>query len=250
MLANVSASAKAFLLVSVSVASMRYDILPLLVLFLASLLLHLAFGISIRSIARPGLYIFFLASFSALVRGLFPGEGRIFAWETLAWSLAYGIRLFTAFLYARLYYSSTKATELGDSLTRLQRAIAGRLRKMRRKPEAGGDSESGILSDPGTLVSLSLLFLPRTFDTLIRIREATMMRSCGTRHRSLKQLFAMVETLVFMSLKTAIATAGALEMRSYSSRRTIGKKPYSIPDWLCILAGIVLVCVSRHCTNL
>lgn len=245
-LTALSAAAKAVFLICVSIASMRYSLSHLLILLIVSVFLHPVFGISIQGIVTPGLYIFFLTAFSAVARGLFPGDGRIFAMETLAWSLSYGTRLLTVFLYARLYYASTKAAELGDYCTRLQRLVSIRTIIKTHTTDVDEELEPGILSDPGTLIRISLLFLPRTFDTFNRIREAATMRSCGVRRLSLKQWLAMAETLVFVSIKAAITTAGALEARAYSARRTIRKRPFSIFDWLTILAGITLIYTSHR----
>jgi len=248
-LSRAGAVPKMFLMVCVSVASMNFSPLPLLILIAAGLLIHRLAGIPLGAMIKPSVFILYLGIFSALVRGLFPGGGRLFALETLGDSGLYTLRLFSAFLCARLYYTSTRASELGDSLSVFARRMFPNLRI---PPDHGQELTlnpgrkapySGILADPGMILSLSLLFLPKTFETLGRVKEAAVLRGYG-KGKTLPKTMAMIGTLVSVSVKSALTTAKAMEARGYSARRTITRRKTTAGDYALCAAGFLILILS------
>jgi energy-coupling factor transporter transmembrane protein EcfT len=232
LLDGLTAVAKAFFLGCLSIAVMGYGLLPLLALFAAGIVLHAAEGISFRPTAKASVYILWLAAFAAVLRGILPGDGRFFAVETLGESGRYALRLLLIFLYARLFYVSTRVADLGNSLT-------GLVRFLNSKAES-----RGISTDPGMLLILSMLFLPRTFDSYARVRDAAALRGFAPGRVKFRQFSRMMETLVFMGMKNALLAARALETRGYSSLRTIQIPRLKTSDALAAGLGIALVLVS------
>ena len=249
-LAGISASAKGVFLLCVSIAAMRYGLVALSLLAAASLVIQRAAGIPFRGMGKAALFIAYLSLFSAIVRGIFPGDGRVFAAETLFGSAQYALRLATVFVYARLFYVSTKASSLGEFLTSATRRVFRLFGSVKGKngpagkgePSTGGASAGrGILSDPGMLLSLSLLFLPRVFDNYAKVREAAALRGYGRGRKKIAHFLPMMQTFIFVSVKGALLTAGAMELRSYSSERTIEREKFTRTDFIVVAAGISLI---------
>ena len=248
-LAGISAPAKGVFLLCVSIAAMKYGLVALSLLAAASLIIQRAADIPFRGMGKTALFIAYLSLFSAIVRGIFPGDGRVFAAETLPGSALYSLRLATVFVYARLFYVSTKASSLGEFLTSASRNVfrllgSEKRRKAAGKGEAaagGASAGEGILSDPGMLLSLSLLFLPRVFDNYAKVREAAALRGYGRGRKKIAHFLPMMQTFIFMSIKGALLTAGAMELRSYSSERTIEREKFTGADCIVAAAGISLI---------
>ena len=233
LLDGLSAVAKAFFLGCLSISAMAFGPVPTIILFVCGLALHTAEGISFTPTIKAGTYILWLAVFAAALRGILPGDGRIFAVETLRESGLYAARLLLIFLYARLFYVSTRVADLGSFLT-------AAVRLFRKKAV-----RSGLSADPGMLLILSMLFLPRTFDSYVRVRDAAALRGFSAGPMRFRKLSSMIETVVFMGMKNALLAARALETRGYSSLRTIDLPRFRISDGISVALGIVLVALSR-----
>jgi len=240
-LARMSALAKGIFLLCVSIAAMKYGLIPLSLLAAAGLLIQCAAGITFRGMGRMTLLIAYLSLFSAIVRGILPGDGRIFAIETLSGSALYSLRLATVFIYARLFYVSTKASSLGEFLTRASRKASGLFRPGLSKT---APSDTGILSDPGMLLSLSMLFLPRVFENYTKVKEAAALRGYGSGRKKIAHFLPMMQTFIFMSIKGALLTARAMELRSYSNQRTIERERFAGADFVIAVAGASLILVA------
>ncbi|MCE1195553.1 hypothetical protein LWX53_03530, partial [bacterium] len=154
-LARLDAPSKAFFLICASTAAMRFSLPALIALLCAGIFLLAGLRIGVAGMGRPALALGVLVAFSALVRGMLPGDGRIFAAETLGASALYAARLAAVFVFARLYYASTKAAELGDYLSLAARRLRSWFGGGRR---AGADSPpaDSPAADPGMMLSLSL----------------------------------------------------------------------------------------------
>lgn len=224
-LAQASAPSKAFFLICLSTAGMGFGFLPLALFLAGSIALFMAMHLPFRGMGKPALAIGFLLAFATLARGVLPGDGRIFAIETLSASGLYAMRLAVVFLYARMYYVSTKASELGDFLS-----VAAR--------------KAGIKADPGMMLSLTLLFLPRVFENYRKVKEAAGLRGYGAGGRRAKGLLPMLETYMVTSVKGALRTAQAMEARGYSEERTIPIRRFSMKDAAIAAAGAVLLFLS------
>ena len=225
-LAHASAATKAFFLVCLSTAGMSLGFLPLSLLLAGGIILIASMHLPFRGMGKPALVIAWLLAFSALVRGILPGDGRIFAIETLSGSGLYALRLSVIFIFARIYYVSTKASELGDILS-----VAAR--------------KAGMRTDPGMMLSLSLLFLPRVFENYQRARDAAELRGYNRAGRRMRGLLPMLHTYMFTSIKGALATARAMEVRGYSELRTIQLRGFSTMDAVIATAGSLLLVLTR-----
>ncbi|HWR13115.1 MAG TPA: hypothetical protein VN445_14925 [Rectinemataceae bacterium] len=235
-LARVSAASKAILLICASTAAMRFGALPLALLLATGALLMPVLRIPLKGLGKASMVIGYLALFSAIVRGIFPGDGRVFALETIPLSALYSARLGTVFIYARIYYVSTKASELGDYLSVAARKMTSLFGKK------GG--RSIVLSDPGMMASLSLLFLPRVFENYGKVRDAAELRGFGIGRRWMSGMLPMLQTFVFTSIKGALSTARAMELRGYSEARTISLRAFSRFDAAIVASGGLLLLLS------
>lgn len=242
-LAELSAFAKAVFLIFVTLVAMQFQIVPLLVLVGAGFFLHFPMRVPLRSMRKTILFIVYLSCFSTAMRGIFPGDGRLFAPETLPASLVYALRLLAVFLYTHLYFASTKAAELGEYLTASARWISARIRKV-RKTGSGHSGADGMVSDPGMMLSLSLLFLPRAFENYQKVSEAAKVRGYGLKKNKMRDLLAILQTFIFANIKSALITARAMEMRGYSNRRTIKPSRLVFADFALMGAGAGLYILS------
>lgn len=231
-----------FFLVCAAAAAMRFSPLPLALLAVAGFVLMPALDIPLKGMGRAAAGLALLSLFAALFRGMFPGDGRMFAAETLPLSALYAMRLFSLFFFARLFYASTKAADLGDHIS----AAARKLRALRDFTPAR-QSPSQILADPGMFFSLSLLFLPRVFETYRKVKEAAEVRAYGLCRRpgeKLKKTPAMLQTFMFESLKGALRASTAMEARGYSPGRTLDSPRFAPRDAVIILVGCLLFALA------
>lgn len=204
---------------------MSFGFFPLALLMAGAIVLMTSMRLPFRGMGKPALVIAWLLAFSALVRGILPGDGRLFAIETLPATGLYAMKLAVIFLFARIYYISTKASELGDILSIAARKI-------------------GVRADPGMMLSLSLHFLPRVFENYRKVREAAELRGLGVGGHRMKNLLPMIHTYMFMSIKGALTTARAMETRGYSEARTIRLRGISMKDGVIVAAGCLLLAYS------
>lgn len=179
-------------------------------------------------------------------------------------AVRYGARLATVYLLAELFFRSTPPKELGDwataSLRRLFRPLFGRVEVVgdgrgpgvdaatrghgaaedRRGP---GAAPRRGLPDPGLYLSLAVDFLPRTFESYRRTREAAAVRGYGSRagRRSLRRFAAasgaILASFMESSLRSALRTARALEARCYSPDRSLAARPFGVGDAALILVS-------------
>lgn len=245
--------AKLAFLIAVAAAAMRSEPGLLAALFLIAFVGQ----ISLPRAGKGALYsISALILFSALVRGILPGDGRIFDVGTLSDSAIYALRLLTVYLYSRLFYATTRVSEIGDWMTafaRMMRIIARPRQhdastKSLARPEDNDCldiHQASILSDPGMLFSLVLLFLPRIFDTYQRIREAGEVRAINLSRRNLRRSLAMLEQLIIESVVQAWRTAAAMEIRAYSPSRTLRLQKFARGDWAMAGAAIALLFLAQ-----
>ncbi len=242
-LAKLGAPSKAIFLICASTAAMRFGLPALIALLGAGIVLIAAFRIGAAGMGRPALALGAVIAFSALVRGMFPGDGRIFAAETLGASAVYAVRLAAVFVFARLYYASTKAAELGDCLSLAARKARAWFGGAKRSigDHSAADSPA---ADPGMMLSLSLLFLPRVFEHYGNVREAAEIRGYGLRRRGIPGAMAMLQTFLYVSVRGALRTAQAMELRGYSPSRTIPAPMFTPADATAAAAGLALLAAA------
>ncbi|MFZ5860554.1 MAG: energy-coupling factor transporter transmembrane component T family protein [Spirochaetota bacterium] len=250
--------AKLAFLIAVASAAMRSEPGLLAALFLIAFIEQF----SMPRAGKGALYsISVLILFSALVRGILPGDGRIFDVGTLSDSAIYALRLLTVYLYSRLFYATTRVSEIGDwmtAFTRTMRRIVGVGQRdvsaqssaaaaVNNRPTIHNNNirQASILSDPGMLFSLVLLFLPRIFDTYQRIKEAGEVRAINLSRRNLRRSLAMLEQLIIASIVQAWRTAAAMEIRAYSPSRTLRLQKFAWGDWTMAGAAIALLFLAQ-----
>lgn len=246
-LPGLSALSKAFFLACISIAAMNLS-LPLLAvlltLFLAS---GQAMGLKLKDAAGAGLSLGILMLFTSLARGIFPADGRLFAPESLAPSALYALRLALIFACARIFYASTRVSQLGDFLTVLVRPVlAGKGSVTPGKnphTEKTGKSQA-LAADPGMMLSLALVFVPRAFENFKKLREAALARGYGRGKTRFGSSLALLYTFIFSSIKSSLRTAEAMEARAYSPRRTIVLPGFSLADFALAGIGLLVVILS------
>lgn len=247
-LARLGAPSKAFFLICASTAAMRFGLPALIALLCAGIILIAALKVGAAGMGRPALALGAIVAFSALVRGMFPGDGRIFAADTLGASAIYAARLAAVFVFARLYYASTKAAELGDCLSlaaRKARTWFGRGKRTdENSPAAASSTADSPAVDPGMMLSLSLLFLPRVFEHYRSVREAAEIRGYGLKRRSIPGAMAMLQTFLYVSVRGALRTAQAMELRGYSPSRFIPAPTFKAADAAAAAAGLALLAAA------
>ncbi len=236
---------KAAALVCLSAAAFSVGAGVLPVLALAVLFASLALRIGLKGSGPALRGLAFLIMLSALMRGVLPGDGRLFAPESLPGSLSYALRLAVVFFGARMFYLTTRIAELGDSLTWLSRGL-GRRNREARHTDPDGPARSLFLADPGTFLTLSLLFLPRVFEQYRKTREAAIMRGYGVKRHKPAATLAYLLAIIFTGMKSALRTAVAMEARSYSPQRTISPVLFSRADLPLLAVCIFLAGLSFY----
>jgi len=113
-LATMHPLAKLAFLLGIASAAMRSTLGVLLGLFALGLLVLMRLP---RVAGGALLSIALLTAFAALVRGILPGDGRLFDVTTLPASGLYALRLLTVYVYSRLFYATTRVSEIGDWMT-------------------------------------------------------------------------------------------------------------------------------------
>ncbi len=255
--------AKLGFLLAVTSAAMRARPVFAVVIFTLGVLLSIRIPRASSGALRA---IAILVLFAALVRGIFPGDGRLFDVGSLPESALYAVRLFSVYLFSRIFYATTRVSEIGDWLTMAVRAartiwrrFTAVLRPRRALPrrEGGGvphstpdirpvplaatsHAEPSILSDPGMLFSIVLLFLPRIFDAYARIREAGEMRGISLSRKNARRSLAMLEQLIIESMMLAFRTSLAMRVRGYSPERSLQLSVFKGLDWALLAASVGL----------
>lgn len=169
----------------------------------------------------------------AAFRILSPGAEGLVDLDGLGSSIAYLVRLLVMLVLAEAFFRSTSAGELAASVTAACRTATGR---------------RGL--DPGLYLSLALAFLPRCAETWERCREAWELRSparslrgggregrdaargdrrgrsgAGLRRpgpgRRLRATLLVLESFVARSIRDALRSAEALELRGYAPGRGV-----------------------------
>jgi energy-coupling factor transporter transmembrane protein EcfT len=220
-----------FLSLSLAAATARTPLLPCIaVATLGSLISAGAFrsGIleGLGALGRDGRFLLPLASFIVVFRVFDPWSKALFHPDELPHALLYVARLGLLFVLAETLFRSTSAQELAAAATHS-------FRRLTRREDL----------DPGLYLSLAICFIPRCFDAYIRSREAAFARGYGGRHgRSprFRSSLLLLESFVASSIKDALSTAEALEVRGYSPGRSVPNLPFRSVDLALVLGSIAI----------
>ena len=188
---------------------------------LGSLSLLLLEGLSLSAMLRESAFVVLFALLTILLRFFGTNshaEPIVFASE----SIRYGTRLLAAFLAGRLYYASTRLSELRDSTTR----IARRIPIARR-------------FDLGLVLSLILGYIPLIFDewrdSLVAARSRGMPR-----RPSLSLQCRFLAAFLRRLILRAVALPQALVARGWSMERGIADSEWRFRDSLVIAISVTV----------
>lgn len=226
---KLSPLSKMAFLVAVSTCAMRCGAPALAILLVLGIVLHAAGRIGFGGSGRAALLVLWLGGFAAVARGAVPGDGRPFALETLPEAALYTLRLLAVLAFARLFFASTRVGELGDSLSRLARKLG---------------AKRGALADPGILISLTLCFLPRTYDTYLRVQDAAALRSGRKAGKTPGMSLRVLGTFIVCSVRSALGTAQAMDLRGYSPGRTLPVTGYVRKSLILYVVSLGLIVLS------
>ncbi len=251
-LSRLTATSKTFALALLSVAAMRAPAGAAILLAFAGLA-----GARFSAGALRGARgVLLLAIGAALARGLLPDLGaataveataaaaapgvfRLFDPATLGDSLAYAIRLLAVYFLGCAYYAGTLPWQLGDAATRLARRA---LRFMRAA--AGKAQPARPAPDPGIYLGLTLAFLPRAFERYRRTREAAALRGYGMADRRPGPLVAVLARFAYASVRDALLTSRAMELRCYDPARTIAPSPWCAADYILVALATLVAALT------
>jgi energy-coupling factor transporter transmembrane protein EcfT len=180
-----------------------------------SVALLLIEGISLLRILRESTFILCFALLAGLLRTL-GGEGADPA-VLAAGSAIYGLKLFAAFLAGRLFYASTRMSELRDAATRIVRHIPF-LRRF----------------DIGLSLALVLGNVPLIFEEWRDSVEAARSRGLSRRPGIAAQARFLAAFLRRLMLR-AIALPQALVARGWSRDRCLTPSNWKLRDSLAML---------------
>ncbi|MDH7483190.1 MAG: energy-coupling factor transporter transmembrane component T [Spirochaetales bacterium] len=264
-LARLHPVAKLIFLLAITSLVMKSEVSLLIVLTLVAMALQ--WGLPSHGGASIS-FVLWLSLFAAIVRGVLPGDKRLFDPATLGPSACYALRLVAVFLFSRAFYATTRIAEIGDWITagwRLLRKVLMRIQLSRRSgtgtasargsvasPAGTGDAidanmhedsahHADIADDPGIFITLTLLFLPRIFDLYTRIDEAGEIRGIHLRRKNVLRSLGMLQQLVAAGMRQAYRTSMAMEVRGYCPDRTLRLRPFKAADWAVMVVPPLLL---------
>lgn len=235
-LSRLSALSKLISLTLLSMASMSAQLPKLFMLLVVSLLIHYIYRIKLADSKKMLLFILYISIFTSIVGIIAPGDGRLFSVELVPRFLTYSLRLYTVFFFSHLFYVSTKISDLGNYLTRL----AQKAKKNRNQSHLINSTYSNSM-DPGMAISLTLLFLPRSFSIYETIREAAEIRGYGLKKHKIADFLKILETFLIFSLRYALKTSSAMKIRGYSPWRTVRVQKLKLGDFFLVISSLILV---------
>jgi len=178
------------------------------------------------ALGRDGRFLLPLASFIVVFRLFDPWSKAFFHPDELPYALLYVARLGILFALAQAFFRSTSAEELAAAATYFMRRLTHREDL-----------------DPGLYLSLAICFIPRCFDAYVRSREAALARGYGGRRPVFRSSLLLLESFVASSIKGALSTAEALEVRGYSPGRSVPNLPVHTVDLALVLGSIAVCCL-------
>jgi energy-coupling factor transporter transmembrane protein EcfT len=184
-------------------------------------------GMMMISILRESAFVLVFASITGLLRMVGSAERGDRDLDRLAVETGvYAIRLAAAFLAGRLFYASTRLSEMRDAGTR----IARRLPFLRR-------------IDLGLLFSLILGFIPLIFEEWRSSREAAASRGMAKR-ADLSALASFVATFLRRLMLRSVALPEALAARGWTNERGLSPFSWKLRDSLAVVACSALLVVA------
>jgi energy-coupling factor transporter transmembrane protein EcfT len=188
---------------------------------LAAIVLLILEGMSPVSILRESAFVLVFALLTAALR-LFGKEGSLAEEAALTGSAIYGLKLLAAFLAGRLFYASTRPSELRDAATR----IARRIPILRR-------------FDIGLGLSLILGYIPLIFDEWRGSLEAARSRALPSRPGIVQQSRLLIAFLRRLMLR-AVILPEALSARGWSISRGVAQSTWRVRDSVSLMLSIAI----------
>lgn len=134
----------------------------------------------------------------------------------LAESGLYLFRLALVLLAGTVFYETTSTLEIRNALYTIQNAIA----RVTRRFRATGSKKTSHLPDVALLLSLTITFIPRIFDSWIRLNHSWDARGGNLHHgfrAAIKRITTLVPLLIISLLAVASDTDRAIRNRSDNS---------------------------------
>ncbi len=133
--------------------------------------------------------------------------------QGLAESGLYLFRLALILLAGTVFYETTSTLEIRNALYTIQNAIARMTRRFRTK----GSKKTVRVPDVALLLSLTITFIPRIFDSWIRLNHSWDARGGNLHHgfrASIHRITTLVPLLIISLLAVASDTDRAIRNRS------------------------------------
>jgi energy-coupling factor transporter transmembrane protein EcfT len=188
-------------------------------LTLCALVLLRLEGLRVAKALRESAFILVFALLTAVLRLFGNGESLARPEALAAGSAAYCLRLLAAFLSGRLFYASTRPSELRDAATR----IARRIPFLRR-------------FDLGLGLSLVLGYIPLIFDEWRASSEAAASRGLP-RRPGIGGRSRFIAAFLRRLMLHAVALPEALVARGWSAERGLAPSTWRRRDSLALLAS-------------
>jgi energy-coupling factor transporter transmembrane protein EcfT len=182
-------------------------------------------GISPARALRESSFVLAFAIFTALAK-VWGQTGAANPSVVLAEAFGYGLKLLAAFLACRLFYASTKVSELRDACTRLTRRVPF-LRFM----------------DLGLAFSMVLGYLPLIVDEWDASLEAARSRGLPKRPGIRRQAIFIIAFIRRLML-SAISVPEALLARAWTKDRFLSASQWKCRDGIAIALSVAVLAVS------
>ena len=190
------------------------------VVALGSLSLLLLEGLSLSTVLRESIFIISFALLTIFLR-IFGTNSRAEPVVLATEFIRYGTKFLAAFLAGRLYFASTRLSELRDSTTRIVRRIPIARR-----------------FDLGLVLSLILGYIPLIFDEWRDSLEAACSRGMP-RRPSLSLQCRFLAAFLRRLILRAVALPQALVARGWSMDRGIADSEWRFRDSLVIALSLM-----------
>jgi energy-coupling factor transporter transmembrane protein EcfT len=184
-------------------------------------------GLSVLRILRETLFVVVFALATAALRA-FGSIGATLQLVQISEDAGiFGLRLLAAYWAGRLFYASTRPSEIRDSATRICRGFP----VLRRY-------------DIGLAISLTLNYIPLIFQEWRDTAQAARSRGLPSRPRVV-QVIPMIASFLRRLMLKAVRVPEALNARGWSASRGLAPMRWRLRDSMCLtVSSLVLLCCA------